>query len=113
MAQHRIINGRGGTGHLATLVERMTRFTLVARVAPKESGCVMPDFLVVCPIRDKAFAGDSAVLTVACCFEPIYGRRGEPIGQHVRREAPLPPAQYAWAEADGAAAMAVKSVLIV
>ena len=41
MALHRIINGRGGTGHLATLVERMTRFTLVARVAPKESGCVM------------------------------------------------------------------------
>ena len=74
MAQHRIINGLGGTGHLATLVECMTRFTLVARVAPKESGCVMPDFLVVCPIRDKAFAGDSAVLTVACCFEPIPGR---------------------------------------
>ena len=36
-----LINGLGGTGHLATLVERMTRFTLVARVASKESGCVM------------------------------------------------------------------------
>lgn len=36
-----LINGPGGTGHLATLVERMTRFTLVARVASKESGCVM------------------------------------------------------------------------
>lgn len=35
------INGLGGTGHLATLVERMTRFTLVARVASKESDCVM------------------------------------------------------------------------
>lgn len=36
-----LVNGLGGTGHLATLVERMTRFTLVARVASKESGCVM------------------------------------------------------------------------
>ena len=36
-----LINGLAGTGHLATLVERMTRFTLVARVASKESGCVM------------------------------------------------------------------------
>ena len=35
---------------------------------------MFPDFLVVCPIRDKAFAGDSAALAVACCFEPISGR---------------------------------------
>ena len=40
MAQHRIINGLGGTGHLATLVECMTRFTLVARVATKEATVV-------------------------------------------------------------------------
>lgn len=36
-----LINGLKGTGSLVTLVERMTRFTLVARVASKESGCVM------------------------------------------------------------------------
>lgn len=37
-----LINGLNGTGHIATLAERMTRFTLFARVASKESDCVMP-----------------------------------------------------------------------
>ena len=45
---------------------------------------MFPDFLDGCPIRDKAFAGDSAVLAVACCFEPISGQ-GE-LRQDRRRE---------------------------
>ena len=36
-----LINGHGGTGNLVTLAERMTRFTLVAYAATKESPCVM------------------------------------------------------------------------
>ena len=32
-----LINGSAGTGHLVTLVERMTRFTLFVRVATKEA----------------------------------------------------------------------------
>ena len=32
-----LINGAAGTGHLVTLVERMTRFTLFVRVAAKEA----------------------------------------------------------------------------
>ena len=35
-----LINGNHGTGHLVTLVERMTRFTLVAYSATKEAGAV-------------------------------------------------------------------------
>ena len=35
-----LINGLKGTGNLVTLVERMTRFTLVARVATKEATVV-------------------------------------------------------------------------
>lgn len=35
-----LINGLKGTGSLVTLVERMTRFTLVARVTPKAKGCM-------------------------------------------------------------------------
>lgn len=35
-----LINGSAGTGHLVTLVERMTRFTLFVRVASKEAGPV-------------------------------------------------------------------------
>ena len=36
-----LINGLCGTGNLVTLAERMTRFTLVAYAATKESPCVM------------------------------------------------------------------------
>lgn len=43
-----------------------------------------PDFLVGCPTRDNAFAGDSAVLAVACWFKPISGR--EKLRQDRRRE---------------------------
>lgn len=37
-----LVNGLNGTGNLVTVAERMTRFTLVARVATKEAGRVMP-----------------------------------------------------------------------
>ena len=36
-----LINGLKGTGNLATVAERMTRFTLVAIAATKETDCVM------------------------------------------------------------------------
>ena len=36
-----LVNGRWGSGHFVTLVERKTRYTLVGRVSNKESGTVM------------------------------------------------------------------------
>lgn len=39
-----MVNGLNGTGNLITTAERMTRFTLVARVATKEVGCVPAGF---------------------------------------------------------------------